>query len=239
VARRQERVQGMEERVTETQGPVVRLLIADDHRVVREGLALMLALDADLVAVGEAADGAEAVRLARQLRPDLVLMDLAMPVLDGIAATAIIRRELPETEVLVLTSLLQDHAVVGAIRAGAIGYLHKDTPGAEVLRAIKAAAAGQVQLSPAAMQWLVREMEGGQGAAAAPSLTPREQDVLRLLARGLTTRAIAAALSVGENTVKTHTRTLLAKLGAHSRTQAVLEAQRLGLVPAPSSEIDR
>ena len=215
----------------------IRLLIVDDHRVVREGLGLMLAQDPELVVVGEAADGDEAVRLTRELRPDLVLMDLAMPVLDGITATAAIRREVPETEVLVLTSLLQDQSVVGAIRSGAIGYLHKDTNGAELRRAIKAAAAGQVQLSPAAMQWLLREMGGGDDAAgASPSLTAREEDVLRRLARGLSTRAIAVELGVGENTVKTHTRTLLAKLGAHSRTQAVLEAQRLGLVPRPGEE---
>ena len=217
---------------------MIRLLIADDHRVVREGLALMLAQDPELAVVGQAADGEEAIRRARELRPDLVVMDLVMPVLDGIAATAVIRRDLPETEVLVLTSLLQDHAVVGAIRAGAIGYLHKDTAGAEVIQAIKAAAAGQVQLSPAATQWLVREMAGARDTTAAeapPALTPREVDVLQRLARGLSTRAIGAELGVGENTVRTHTRTLLAKLGAHSRTQAVLEAQRLGLVSLPVS----
>ena len=221
--------------MTEPRDVALRLLIADDHRLVREGLALMLAQDAAFAVVGEAADGEEAVRLARALRPDLVLMDLAMPVLDGIAATAIIRQELPETEVLVLTSLLQDHSVIGAIRAGAIGYLHKDTPGAEVLRAVKAAAAGQVQLSPAATHRLVRETAGGHAADAAPSLTPRELDVLRLVAQGLSTRAIAGELQLGENTVKTHTRTLLTKLGVHSRTQAVLEAQRLGLVPTPDA----
>ena len=218
---------------------MIRVVIADDHRVVREGLALMLAQDPDIEVVGEAADGEEAMRLACELRPELVLMDLAMPVVDGIAATERIRRELPETEVLVLTSLLQDRSVVGAVRAGAIGYLHKDTPGAEVIRAIKAAAAGQVQLSPAATQWLVRETAGARDAdEVLPTLTPREADVLRLLAMGLGTRAIAAELGVGENTAKTHTRTLLAKLGAHSRTQAVLEAQRLGLVPAPGSGRD-
>ena len=217
--------------MTGTQGAVVRVLLADDHHLVREGLGLMLAQDPDLVVVGEAADGEEAVRLARELRPHLVLMDLAMPVLDGIAATEAIRRELPDTEVLVLTSLLRDQAVLGAIRAGAIGYLRKDTSGAELRRAVKAAAAGQVHLSPAATNWLLREM--GSGHDAAVVLTPREQDVLQFLAQGLSTRAIADALGVGENTVKTHTRTLLAKLGAHSRTQAVLQAQRLGLVSPP------
>lgn len=219
-----------------TPDAVVTLLIADDHRVVREGLALMLAQDPALRVVGEAADGEAAIRLAHELRPNLVLMDLAMPVLDGIAATAAIRRELPGTEVLVLTSLLQDQTVVAAIQAGAIGYLHKDAGGAELRCAIKAAAAGQVQLAPAATHWLLHELAGAHAADRAgtpPLLTDRERDVLGLLARGLSTRAIGTDLGVGENTVKTHTRTLLAKLGAHSRTQAVLEAQRLGLVPVP------
>src|SRR3712207_955937 len=173
--------------------PMVRLLLADDHRVVREGLAMMLTLDPELEVVGEAADGEEAVRLARELRPNLVLMDLSMPVLDGIAATAAIRRDVPGAEVLVLTSVLQDASVAaairrgvrgagvlvltsvlqdasvaGAIRAGAIGYLHKDTNGAELRRAVKAAAAGQVQLSPVAARWLVGEMHAG-AAAAEPS----------------------------------------------------------------------
>ncbi len=212
---------------------MVRLLIADDHRVVREGLRLVLALDPELEVVGEAADGEEAVRLAKELRPDLVLMDLQMPVLDGIAATAAIRREVPEAEVLVLTSLLQDASVAGAIRAGAIGYLHKDTNGAELRQAIKAAA-GQVQLSPAARRWLLEEMHGGPAAdepGTAPSLTERERDVLRLLAQGLSNPEISRELGLGENTVKTHVRNVLAKLGVHSRMQAVLQAQRLGLVP--------
>ena len=213
---------------------MVRLLIADDHRVVREGLGLMLALDPELAVVGEAADGEEAVRLAKELRPDIVLMDLRMPVLDGITATAAIRREVPETEVLVLTSVLQDEAVASAIRAGAIGYLHKDTDGNELRRAVKAAATGQVTLSPAATQWLLQELHGTQQSdepSAAPFLTEREQDVLRLLAQGLSNPDIGSKLGVGENTVKTHVRNVLAKLGVHSRTQAVLQAQRLGLVP--------
>ena len=218
---------------------MIRLLIADDHRVVREGLQLMLALDPELEVVGGAANGDDAVRLARQLRPDLVLMDLQMPVLDGIAATAAIRREVPETEVLVLTSVLQDASVVGAIRAGAIGYLHKDTDGDELRQAIKAAAGGRVWLSPQAATWLMREMQAPQaseGADTGQSLTQREQDVLRLLAQGLSNRDIGSALGIGEKTVKTHVHSLLAKLGVQSRTQAVLHAQRLGLVPAMATE---
>jgi DNA-binding NarL/FixJ family response regulator len=218
---------------------MVRLLIADDHRVVREGLRLMLALDSELEVVGEAATGEEAVRLARELRPDLVLMDLQMPVLDGTAATAAIKQALPDTEVLVLTSILQDAAVVGAVRAGAIGYLHKDTEGEELRRAIHAAAAGQVQLTPQAAAWLLQELRPpAQPEAEAPPaerFTPREHDTLGLLVRGMSNREIGTALGVGEKTVKTHVRNILHKLGARSRTQAVLEAQRLGLVPVPGA----
>jgi DNA-binding NarL/FixJ family response regulator len=218
---------------------MVRLLIADDHRVVREGLRLVLTLDPELEVVGEAGDGEEAVRLAREVRPDLVLMDLQMPVLDGIAATESIRREVPETEVLVLTSVLEDVSVLGAIHAGAIGYVHKDTDGTELRRAVKAAAAGQVQLSPAATQWLLQEMRGDQTAEAsrtAPSLTERELEVLQLLAQGFSNADVSRALGVGDNTVKTHVRNVLAKLGVHSRTQAVLQAQRLGIVPRAGAE---
>ncbi len=127
----------------------IRILIADDHRVVRQGLQLLLKVDPELDVAGEASDGAEAVRLASQLRPDVVLMDLVMPVMDGIAATAAIRREMPEVEVLALTSVLEDASVVGAVRAGAIGYLLKDTHAEELRRAIRTAAAGQVQLAEA------------------------------------------------------------------------------------------
>src|SRR5438105_8104621 len=128
----------------------IRILIVDDHSVVRQGLRMFLGLDPELEVVGEAADGAEALRLARQFHPDVVVMDLLMPVMDGIAATAAIRRELPDTEVVALTSVLEDVSVVGAIRAGAIGYLLKDTQAEALCQAIKAAAAGQVQLTPRA-----------------------------------------------------------------------------------------
>jgi NarL family two-component system response regulator LiaR len=125
----------------------IRILLVDDHSVVRQGLRLFLKYDPELEVVGEASDGMEALRLARELKPDVVLMDLLMPVMDGIAATAAIRRELPDTEVLALTSVLEDASVVGAVRAGAIGYLLKDTQAEALCQAIKAAAAGQVQLT--------------------------------------------------------------------------------------------
>lgn len=207
----------------------IRILIADDHAVVRQGLRMFLALDPELDVVGDAANGAEALTRARELRPDVVLMDLLMPVMDGIAATAAIRGELPETEVIALTSVLEDASVVGAVRAGAIGYLLKDTQSDELCRAIKAAAAGQVQLAPQAAARLMREVRVPESPEA---LTDRETDVLRLLAQGQANKEIARALGIGEQTVKTHVSSILAKLGVQSRTQAALHAARIGLVSA-------
>jgi two-component system, NarL family, response regulator LiaR len=206
---------------------VIRVLIADDHSVVREGLRMFLGRDPELAVVGEASDGAEAVELSQQLRPDVVLMDLLMPVMDGIAAISVIRNELPETEVIALTSVLESAAVVGAVRAGAIGYLLKDTQAPELRRAIKAAAAGQVQLSPQALAYLVREVRTPEKAVG---LTERETEVLRLLVQGRSNKEIAQTLQIVEDTVKTHVKHILAKLGVQSRTQAVLYAIRLGLV---------
>jgi len=206
----------------------IRILIADDHEVVRQGLRVSLGVDAALEVVGEAEDGAEAVRLARRLRPDVVLMDLLMPEMDGIAATELIRRELPDTEVVALTSVLEDASVVGAVRAGAIGYLLKDTRAPELRRAIKAAAAGQVQLSPSAAARLMREVKTPERPEA---LSERELDVLRLLARGLANKTISRDLGIAEKTVKTHVSSILGKLGVQSRTQAALYAGRVGVVP--------
>jgi len=206
----------------------IRIVIADDHSVVRQGLRMFLALDPDFEVVGEAADGAEALRVAHQLRPDIVLMDMLMPVMDGITATGRVRQELPDTEVIALTSVLEDSAVVGAIKAGAIGYLLKDTQADELCRMIKAAAAGQVQLSPQAAARLVREVRAPEHPQ---SLTEREIDVLRLLAAGKANKEIAATLIIGEKTVKTHVSNILMKLGVQSRTQAALYAAQIGLAP--------
>jgi two-component system, NarL family, response regulator LiaR len=206
----------------------IRVLIADDHHVVRQGLRTFLGIDPELEVVGEAVDGYEAVRLANQLRPDVVLMDLLMPELDGIAATQQIRRQLPDVEVLALTSVLDDEKVVGALRAGAIGYLLKDSKPAELRQAIKAAAAGQVQLAPKAAARLVREVVSPDRPE---SLSERELDVLRLLARGHANKQIARELSIAEKTVKSHVSSILGKLGVQSRTQAALYAGRVGLVP--------
>lgn len=206
---------------------VIRVLIVDDHSVVREGLRMFLARDSDLEVVGEAEDGVEAIQQARLLRPDVVLMDLLMPVLDGIAAIRAIRSELPETEILALTSVMVSVSVVEAIRAGAIGYLLKDTRAAELRAAIKAAADGQLRLSPQAFAYLL-------GAVHMPerpeSLTPREMDVLRLIKQGQTNKEIARTLHLAEETVKDYVRHILAKFGVQSRTQAVLTAIRLGMI---------
>lgn len=207
---------------------MIRVLIVDDHSVVRKGLRMFLGRDPELKVVGEAADGQEAVERSRDLHPDVVVMDLLMPGIDGIAATAVIRQELPDTEVLALTSVLESAAVVGAVKAGAIGYLLKDTQAAELRRAIKAAAAGQVQLAPQASAYLLRQM---QAVDTPEPLTERETEVLGLLAQGHANKEIARRLSIVEDTVKVHVRHILGKLGAQSRTQAVLIALRLGLVP--------
>ena len=205
----------------------VRILITDDHGVVRQGLRMFLELDPELEVVGEASNGAEALELAHKLNPDVVLMDLLMPVMDGIKATRVIRSELPDTEVIALTSVLEDVSVSEAVRAGAIGYLLKNTEADDLGRAIKAAADGQVQLAPEAAARLMREVRAPDNPQ---DLTDREAEVLKLLALGQANKQIAGRLFIGEKTVKTHVSSILAKLGVHSRTQAALHAVRIGLV---------
>ena len=194
---------------------------------------MFLGLDPELEIVGQAANGAEAITLAHRLRPDVVLMDLLMPVMDGITATGLIRRELPEVEVVALTSVLEDEKVIGAIRAGAIGYLLKDTEVDELRRAIKAAAAGQVQLSPQVVERLLHEVKEPEEPAR---LGDHEEEVLRLLARGRSNDEIARVLQVQEKTVKSLIGDILAKLGVPSRTQAALYAVRTGLVTLEEQE---
>jgi two-component system, NarL family, response regulator LiaR len=205
----------------------IRILITDDHSVVRQGLRMFLGLDPELEVVGEASNGEEALRMARELEPDVVLMDLMMPVTDGITATEAIRAELPEVEVIALTSVLEDVSVSAAVRAGAIGYLLKDTEADELGRAIKAAAGGQVQLAPAAAARLMREVRAPKNPEV---LTERETEVLKLLARGKANKQISHTLFIAEKTVKSHVSRILAKLGVQSRTQAALHAVRIGLV---------
>jgi two-component system, NarL family, response regulator LiaR len=206
----------------------LRLLLVDDHEMVRVGLRSFLSLQDDMTVAGEAGSAEQALALIPRLRPDVVLMDLIMPELDGITATQQIRRELPDVEVMALTSVLEDASVVDAVRAGAIGYLLKDTKAPELRRAIKAAALGQVQLSPKAAARLMREVAAPDRPEA---LSEREVEVLRLLARGLANKEIARDLSIAEKTAKTHVSNILSKLGVQSRTQAALYAARIGLIP--------
>jgi NarL family two-component system response regulator LiaR len=206
----------------------IRLLVADDHAMVRQGLRAFLELGADLETVGEAVDGRDAVEQAHRLRPDVVLMDLLMPGVDGISATAAIRRDLPAVEVLVLSGYLEDHLIADALHAGAVGYLLKDTEPEELQRAVRAAAAGQVQLSPAVAARLVRD---AHIPGSPPQLTRREEEVLALLARGRANGQIARELHIAPQTVKTHVSNILTKLHSESRTQAALYAMRVGLVP--------
>src|SRR5829696_4134534 len=205
------------------------LITLDNGRPRRSapGAAMFLGLDPEFEVVGEASYGEEALRMARELEPDVVLIDLLMPVMDGIAATEAIRAELPDVEVTALTSVLEDVSVSGAIRAGAIGYLLKNTEADELGRAIKAAADGQVQLAPEAAARLMREVRAPENPE---DLTEREIEILKLLARGKANKEIASSLFVGEKTVKSRVSRILAKLGVQSRTQAALHAVRIGLV---------
>jgi DNA-binding NarL/FixJ family response regulator len=217
------------ERLRGKDGMAIQILITDDHKVVRRGLRGFLELDPALEVVGEASNGEEDVRLARSLKPDVVLMDLLMPVMDGIEATGKIRRELPEVEVVALTSVLEDASVTGAIKAGAIGYLLKTTDADELCEAIRAAAAGKVQLAPEAAARLMHEVRASESPEA---LTERETEVLKLIACGKTNNQIAHKLFIGEATVKSHVHSILSKLNVSSRTQAALYAVNVGLVSA-------
>ncbi|MDB5079797.1 MAG: two component transcriptional regulator, LuxR family [Chloroflexi bacterium] len=205
----------------------IKILVVDDHEVVRQGLRMFLSRDKELELVGEAENGSQAIEMARKLSPDVILMDILMPVMDGITAINILRQQLPEIEIVALTSVLEDASIVNAIRAGAIGYLLKDTKGDELRKAIKAAASGQVQLSPQAATRLLNEMRQTETVDV---LSPREIDVLRLIAQGQSNKEIAKTLSLGEKTIKTYVSTILTKLNMNSRTQAALYAVKIGLL---------
>lgn len=206
---------------------MIRVLIVDDHSVVRQGLQMFLTLDEELEVVGEAHNGAEALDMARKHTPDVVLMDLLMPVMDGVAATEAIRREMPEVEVIALTSVLEDSAITEALAAGATGYLLKDTEADKLSQAIKAAAQGQVQLSPQVAQRLLTELKAPEQT---DDLTPREIEVLQVLTHGHSNQEIAEKLYITEKTVKTHVSNILSKLNVSSRLQAALYALRTGMV---------
>ena len=219
----------------------IRVLLVDDHAMVRRGMRDFLELHDDIVIVGEAADGAEAIERAGELRPDIVVMDLMMPVIDGIEATSRIKAALPETEVIALTSFIEEARVVAAIEAGASGFLLKDAEADELAGAIRAAAAGEVHLDPAVAGIVARRMRdggrpgpGGAGDGdGIATLTARERDVLTRVAQGLPNRQIAADLGITERTARTHVSNILAKLGLASRTQAALLAVQHGLDREP------
>jgi DNA-binding NarL/FixJ family response regulator len=211
---------------------VIRLLIADDHPVVRDGLSGMFTADPGFEVLGEAADGAEAVRLAQALRPDVILMDLRMPGMDGVTAIAELARRGSAARVLVLTTFDTDSLVFQAIEAGATGYLLKDAPRAELLRAVQAAARGQAVLSPSVASALMTRVR----EPAEEPLSQRELEVLRLVAAGTTNREAAARLFISEATVKTHLLHIYAKLDVGDRAAAVAEAFKRGLLTAAPPE---
>ncbi len=204
----------------------IQVLIVDDHSVVRQGLRIFLDMDPNIRIVGEATSGTSAVQMARDLRPDVVLMDLLMPGVDGITATRVIRRELPDVEVIALTSVLKNELVVQAVQAGAIGYLLKDTDAPKLRQAIHAAAAGEVQLSPEVAAMLLKEVRAPHEME---HLTDREMDVLRLVARGLANKEIGRELFISETTVKSHVKSIMDKLELPSRIHLALYAVRMGL----------
>jgi two-component system, NarL family, response regulator LiaR len=206
---------------------MIRVVIIDDHQVVLEGLRLFLQQAPELDVVGEAVDGSEAIEKVQSLHPDVVLMDLLLPKLDGLAATAIIHQKMPETKVLVLTNGLGGGtSVMNALRAGASGYLLKDTPASELYKAIKVVAQGQTYLPSQISRSLVEEIQ----TPVSEPLTEREKDVLRLLVQGHSNKEIARHLHIAEETVKTHIKRIYGKLGVQSRAQAILTTMRLSLV---------
>ncbi len=214
----------------------IHVMVVDDQGLVREGLMTLLDAAPGIVPVAAAADGEEAVRLAARHRPDVVLMDLRMPVLDGVEATRQIRAAQPETEIVVLTTHADEDSILDALRAGARGYLTKDAGIAEISRAVHAAAAHQAVLDPVAQSALIQAASAGArvGPSSTPAslpddLTPREAEVLSLIAKGLSNGEIAATLVVSEATVKTHINHVFAKIGARDRAQAVHYAYTHGL----------
>jgi DNA-binding NarL/FixJ family response regulator len=221
---------------TRSQASPIRILIVDDHAMVRRGMRDFLELHDDLIVVGEAADGAIAIELVGSERPDVVIMDLLMPVIDGIEATRRIKAAYPEVEIVALTSFIEESRVVAAIEAGAAGFLLKDAEADDLAAAIRSAAAGEVHLDPAVASIVAKRLRVGPARGSrgdAPEdkldrLTARERDVLGGVARGLSNRAIADELGITERTARTHVSNILAKLGLASRTQAALLAAEHG-----------
>ena len=222
---------------TRSQASPIRILLVDDHAMVRRGMRDFLELHDDLVVVAEAGDGAAAIELVAAERPDVVIMDLLMPVVDGIEATRRIKADHPDVEIVALTSFIEEDRIVAAIEAGAAGFLLKDAEADDLAAAIRSAAAGEVHLDPAVASIVAKRLRVGParaGGGDAPEdkldrLTARERDVLGGVARGLSNRAIADELGITERTARTHVSNILAKLGLASRTQAALLAAEHGL----------
>lgn len=221
----------------ETTSPTVTVLVVDDQRLVREGIASLLSIQEGIHVVGEAVDGREAIEKALALRPNVILMDVRMPVMDGIMATAQIHKQLPDCQVIMLTTFDDDEYIIKSLRAGAVGYLLKDIPASQLARAAQLAHSGIYQLDPAVAGKLVGMVGGAsrERPAAAPvlpvdsDLTERELEVLRLIGTGATNREIADQLVVSEGTVKNHVSNILSRLGLRDRTQAALYAHEHGL----------
>ncbi len=211
----------------------IRLVLVDDHVVVREGLRMILNLDDGLEVIGQASNGQEGIAEVSKLRPDVVLMDLKMPVMDGVTAIREIKTQFPDMELIALTSVLEDKLVVDAVEAGAAGYLLKEGDSEMLIEAIYAANRGEVRLHPDAKKRLSREIRTPE---MRESLTPRETDTLRLVAKGHPNKEIAEELGVSEMTIKTHVSNILSKLNLQSRTQAALFALREGIIGIESLE---
>lgn len=212
----------------DTDGARIRVLVVDDHEMVRSGLAMFLRVTPDLELVGEASDGEEAVRLCEALRPDVVLMDMVMPGLDGAAATRAIRERWPRVQVIALTSFPEEDLVQKALQAGALSYLLKNAGAAELTAAIRAASQGRPVLAPEATQALIHRAT--RPAPPGHDLSRRERDVLKLMAQGLSNRAIAERLVISTSTVDFHVSNILGKLGVSSRTEAVALAVQHHLI---------
>ncbi len=216
--------------------PPIRILLVDDQTMFRSGMRMLLSSQSDFEVVGEAADGEEALQKCTSLKPDVVLMDLRMPVLDGAAATRRLRATQPNVRVIVLTTFDEDAAIFDGLRAGAIGYLLKDAPTDKLYEAIRAAAHGETVLQPSVAAKVVAQFTRlsdqapAWAHALAEPLSPRELEILRLLANGATNREIAAQLVLAEGTVKNHVTSILGKLGVTDRTAAAMRAKELGLI---------
>jgi DNA-binding NarL/FixJ family response regulator len=220
---------------------MIRVLLVDDQTLVRQGIQMLLEIEADIRVVGQAANGRQALRLVESLRPDVVLMDVRMPEMDGVAATQAISARFPDTGVIILTTFEDDEFVFGGLEAGARGYLLKDISSEEMAQAIRKVAAGDALIQPSITRKVLTEFSRLATAAEQPAakplqpglvepLTEREQEVLSALAKGLSNREIARQLVITEGTVKNHVSSLIAKLEVRDRTQAVLKAQKLGLI---------